>query len=42
MKEPESLQEAILFFSDLDNCIAYLAARRWPDGKVICPNLWLR
>ena len=38
MKEPESLQQAILFFSDLDNCIAYLSARRWPDGKVICPN----
>jgi transposase-like protein len=38
VKEPESLQQAILFFSDLDNCIAYLSARRWPDGKVICPN----
>jgi transposase-like protein len=38
MKEPESLQQAILYFADLDNCIAYLSARRWPDGKVICPN----
>lgn len=37
MKEPESLQQAILYFADLDNCIAYLAVRRWPDGKVICP-----
>ncbi len=34
--EPESLQEAIVYFSDLDNCIEYLAARRWPQG-VICP-----
>jgi transposase-like protein len=38
MKEPESLQQAILYFADMDNCIAYLSARRWPDGKVICPN----
>lgn len=35
-KEPESLQEAIIYFSDTDNCIDYLAARRWPNG-VICP-----
>jgi transposase-like protein len=38
MKEPESLQQAILFFASMDNCIAYLSVRRWPDGKVICPN----
>jgi transposase-like protein len=38
MREPESLQQAILFFADMDNCIAYLSARRWPDGRVICPN----
>jgi transposase-like protein len=36
MKEPESLQEAILYFSNPDNCIDYLAVRRWPNG-VICP-----
>jgi transposase-like protein len=35
-KEPESLQEAILYFSNSDNCIEYLAARRWPNG-VTCP-----
>jgi transposase-like protein len=22
----------------MDRCIAYLSARRWPDGVVICPN----
>ena len=38
MKEPESLQQAILYFADMDNCIAFLSVRRWPDGKVICPN----
>ncbi|MFZ0913569.1 MAG: IS1595 family transposase [Candidatus Korobacteraceae bacterium] len=37
-KEPESLQEAILYFSNPDNCIDYLAVRRWPDGAVTCPT----
>ena len=35
--EPKSLQEAILYFADLNNCIDYLAVRRWPKG-VICPG----
>lgn len=38
MKEPKSLQEAIIYFSNPDNCIDYLAIHRWPDGKVICPT----
>jgi len=38
MSEPKSLQEAIVYFSNPDNCIDYLALRRWPHGKVICPN----
>jgi transposase-like protein len=37
MSEPKSLQEAIVYFSNPDNCIAYLAVRRWPDG-VVCPG----
>ena len=36
--EPKSLQEAIVYFSNPDNCIDYLAIRRWPDGRVICPG----
>jgi transposase-like protein len=36
--EPTSLQEAIIYFANPDNCIDYLAIRRWPDGKVTCPN----
>jgi transposase-like protein len=36
-KEPKGLQEAILYFSNLDNCIDYLGVRRWPDG-VTCPT----
>jgi len=36
--EPKSLQEAIIYFANQDNCIDYLALRRWPDGRVICPG----
>jgi ISXO2-like transposase domain/Transposase zinc-ribbon domain len=36
-KEPKSLQEAIVYFSNPDNCIEYLVSRRWTDG-VICPG----
>jgi hypothetical protein len=38
MSEPKSLQEAIVYFSNPDNCIDYLAVRRWPDGIVRCPS----
>lgn len=34
---PKTLQQAIIFFADADNCLNYLAARRWPNG-VICPT----
>jgi hypothetical protein len=34
----KTLQEAILYFSNIDNCIAYLSAKRWKDGIVRCPN----
>lgn len=37
MSEPKSLQEAIIYFSNPDNCIDYLAVRRWPRG-VTCPT----
>ncbi|MGB8060845.1 MAG: IS1595 family transposase [Candidatus Sulfotelmatobacter sp.] len=36
--EPKSLQEAVVYFSSPDKCIDYLAVRRWPDGRVICPT----
>lgn len=35
--EPKTLQEAIVYFADADNCLNYLVARRWPNG-VICPR----
>jgi transposase-like protein len=36
-REPNTLQEAIVYFADPTNCREYLVARRWPDG-VICPR----
>jgi transposase-like protein len=35
--EPKSLQEAIIYFADPDNCLNYFVARRWPNG-VVCPT----
>lgn len=35
--EPQTLQEAVVYFSNPDNCIAYLVAKRWPNG-VTCPE----
>lgn len=37
-REPLSLQQATVYFDNQDNCIDYLAIRRWPDGKVVCPG----
>jgi transposase-like protein len=36
-QEPKSLQEAIVYFSNPDICIDYIAIRRWPNG-VVCPG----
>jgi len=35
--EPKTLQDAIIYFADLDNCQNYIVARRWPNG-VTCPT----
>jgi transposase-like protein len=35
--EPKTLQQATVYFSDPDNCVAFLVARRWPDGVIKCP-----
>ena len=37
MREPTTLQEAIVYFSDPDRCRGYLVARRWPGGAT-CPR----
>jgi transposase-like protein len=37
-KAPTTLQEAVIHFNDPDNCLEYLAGKRWPNGVVICPT----
>jgi transposase-like protein len=37
MKDPKTLQEAIIYFAGADNCLEYMAAHRWPGG-VTCPT----
>jgi transposase-like protein len=37
MSEPNTLQEAIIYFSSPANCLDYLVAKRWPKG-VVCPT----
>jgi len=34
---PQTLQEAIVFYKDADNCLMLLTEVRWPNG-VICPH----
>jgi transposase-like protein len=36
-REPKTLQQAILYFGNPDNCLSFLAPRRFPDG-VMCPH----
>jgi transposase-like protein len=35
--EPKTLQAAIQYFGNPDNCLSYIVARRWKDG-VVCPT----
>jgi transposase-like protein len=34
---PKTLLQAVQYFANEDNCIQFLAAKRWPDGVVVCP-----
>jgi transposase-like protein len=38
MDAPNTLQEAILYFSDPDRCLTLMVQSRWPDGVVKCPT----
>ena len=37
MESPKTLQQAIKFFADFENCRQFMVAVRWPDGP-ICPH----
>src|SRR5271165_3296395 len=36
--EPKTLQEAILYFADFENCKKFMVELRWPDGIMCCPR----
>ncbi len=38
MKYPSTLQQAIRYFTDFENCQRFMIEMRWPDGKVRCPT----
>lgn len=37
-KQPKTLQEAVVFYSDPNNALAYMTELRWPNGVVTCPS----
>ena len=37
-KAPKTLQQAIVFFANYENCKRAMIALRWPDGTVRCPT----
>ena len=38
MKQPETLQEAIVYFSDPERAFVYAVNLRWPNKRVLCPR----
>lgn len=37
-QEPTTLQQAIVYYSDFENCHRFMMELRWPDGNVTCPR----
>jgi transposase-like protein len=37
-RAPRTLQEAVIYFADYENCREFMVKLRWADGKVLCPN----
>ena len=35
---PQSLIEAVRYFSDLGVCNKYMRVIKWPNGKPVCPH----
>src|SRR5713101_1977398 len=36
--KPKTLQQAIIYFANPDNCLKFMVKLRWPDGVVTCPT----
>jgi transposase-like protein len=37
MQKPKTLQQAITYFANPENCLKFMVERRWPNG-VVCPT----
>jgi transposase-like protein len=37
-KTPKTLQQAVIYFTDFENCKRFMIDMRWPDGKIQCPR----
>ena len=38
METPDTLRDAIIWFSDFEHCRQFMVSLRWPDGIVKCPQ----
>lgn len=38
MSGPETLLDAVRYFSDIKVCNQYMRSIKWPDGKIVCPK----
>src|SRR5215470_11366875 len=38
VKAPETLMQAIRYFSDPLTCVRFFAALRWENGEAVCPQ----
>jgi transposase-like protein len=36
--KPKTLQQAVQYFTDPQNCLDYMTSKRWPNGIVTCPT----
>ncbi len=36
--KPKTLQDAVKYFAESENCMNWLKAKRWPDGVPVCPT----
>ncbi len=36
--KPKTLQQAVIYFANPDNCLNFMVKLRWPDGVVTCPT----
>ena len=32
-KVPQTLQEAVIYFAEIENCLEFMVSLRWPDGR---------